>query len=211
LPPHDFPALKPRHLHDARLYADREDMAAGLQIPRGGIIAEVGVALGDFSKRLIAMLAPREFVAIDTFTLHRISTLWGRATADIFQGLDHRTYYQQTLGGYVATLTIREGLSHLMLDTFPERYFDLIYLDADHSYEAVRSDAEVAGRKVRPDGLVIFNDYILFDHVSGTPYGVVPAVNELVVSQGWRVVGLALHQQMYCDIALRPPLSAAGN
>ena len=37
-----------------------------------------------------------------------------------------------------------------------------------------------------------------------TAYGVVPAVNELVVSEGWQVVGFALQQHMFCDIALRP-------
>jgi hypothetical protein len=201
----DFPALTARNLDNARLYADREDMAAALQIPHSGVIAEVGVALGDFSKRLIAMLAPREFVAIDTFVLHQITTLWGRPTAEILHGLDHRTFYQQALAGSACAVTIREGLSHVMLGTFPDGYFDLIYIDADHSYEAVTQDAALAVRKVRPDGVLIFNDYIMYDHFGGGPYGVVPAVNELVVNQGWRVVGLALHQQLFCDIAVRPP------
>jgi hypothetical protein len=203
--PTDFPALLPCHLDSARLYADREHMVGELQVPRHGVVAEVGVAVGSFSVRLIAMLQPREFVAIDTFTLHRIPTLWSRPTAQIFQGMDHRSYYQSALAESPCAVTIREGLSNVMLETFPDRYFDLIYIDADHSCQAVTQDAAVASRKIRPDGIVIFNDYILFDHISMAPYGVVPAVNRLVAEEGWRVIGLGLHQQMFCDIAVRPP------
>ena len=51
-------------------------------------------------------------------------------------------------------------------------------------------------------GLLVFNDYIMVDHHYGTPYGVVRAVNELVTASDWKVVGFALQQQMFCDIAL---------
>jgi hypothetical protein len=205
LVPADFPALAPQHLDNAQLYADREHMVGALHLSRHPIIAEVGVALGDFSVRLIAILQPREFVAIDTFMLHQIPTLWGRPTAEVFQGMDHRNYYRSVMAGSPCAVTIRDGLSDAMLETFPDQYFDLIYIDADHSYQAVMQDAAVASRKIRPDGIVIFNDYILYDHVSMAPYGVVPAVNRLVANDGWRVIGFCLHQQMFCDIALRPP------
>ncbi len=181
-------------------------MIAELPVLPDGVVAELGVGLGDFSNRLIALLHPREFVAIDTFALHLVPRLWGRDTAGIFQGDTHRHYYERALKGTACRVTIREGLSHEMLKTFQDGYFDLIYVDADHGYQAVKQDAEVAARKIRPSGIVVFNDYIMFDHLAGAPYGVVPAVNELVVNAGWRVIGLGLHQQMFCDIALRPPL-----
>jgi hypothetical protein len=34
------------------------------------------------------------------------------------------------------------------------------------------------------------------------PCGVVPTLNELIVTQGWRVVGFALHHAMFCVIVL---------
>jgi hypothetical protein len=39
--------------------------------------------------------------------------------------------------------------------------------------------------------------------LNGTPYGVVPAVNELVAKSGWRVVGFALQPCIFCDVAIR--------
>jgi hypothetical protein len=206
--PTNIPALEARHLAEARLYADRKHMIAALQLPLDGVVAEVGVALGNFSTLLIAALQPREFVAIDRFTLHQITALWGRPTTEIFQGADHRGFYAKVLGECPCVVTIREGQSHLMLETFPDRYFDLIYIDADHSYPAVKRDAAAAARKIKPNGIVIFNDYILFDHLAGVPYGVVPAVNELVVHEGWHVIGFSLHEQMFCDIAVCPPSRA---
>ena len=80
--------------------------------------------------------------------------------------------------------------------------FDLVYVDAGHEYDEVRRDGAVAARKLTPGGVLIFNDYIMVDHHYGTPYGVVRAVNELVTASDWKVVGFALQQQMFCDIAL---------
>ncbi len=200
----DFPALTMAHMRDARLYADRQDLIAALGVPAGGVVAEVGVAFGSFSKVMIDLLHPREFVAVDTFELHKHPMIWGRPTAEVFKGQTHSAFYAAQFEGSGTIMTIREGLSHVRLAEFPNAHFDLIYLDADHSYEAVKADADVAKRKLRRDGVLVFNDYIMFDHVAGAPYGVVPAVNELVVEENWQVVGFGLQHQMFCDIAIRP-------
>lgn len=64
-------------------------------------------------------------------------------------------------------------------------------------------DAEVSTRKLKFDGILIFNDYIMFDHVLGVPYGIVPVVHEFCVNCRWQVLFLALHNNLFCDIALR--------
>lgn len=180
-------------------------MIAGLPVRPGGVIAEIGVAFGYFSKIMIEALKPAEFVAIDTFGLHHFPMVWGRPTHEVLQGLTHEAFYQREMAGAPARVTIRSGFGHLRLAEFPDRHFDLIYIDADHTYDAVKVDLGVAARKLRPDGVLVCNDYIMFDHVAGASYGVVPAVNELVAHAHWRVVGFAFHQQMFCDIAICPP------
>lgn len=40
-----------------------------------------------------------------------------------------------------------------------------IYIDADHSYEGVKKDISVACRKVKHDGILIFNDYIYWSYL----------------------------------------------
>jgi len=55
------------------------------------------------------------------------------------------------------------------------------------------------------DGTLIFNDYVMYDHLQRVEYGVVQAVNQLVIDGDWRVVGFALNHNMFCDIAIRRP------
>lgn len=204
----DYPALTKANLQDARLYADRHDLVANLGIRQGGIVVELGVAFGSFSKVLIEALRPAEFVAIDIFELHKAPSVWGRPTSEVFKSMTHHAFYTAQFAKAATRMTILQGLSHVRLAEFPDQHFDLIYVDADHTYEAVKADAEVAKRKLRRDGALIFNDYILYDHVAGIPYGVVPVVNQLVALEGWRVVGFALQHQLFCDIALRPPVAS---
>jgi hypothetical protein len=45
--------------------------------------------------------------------------------------------------------------------------------------------------------------YIMYDHMQQVVYGVVQVVNQMVVEENWRVVGFALNQNMFCDIAIR--------
>jgi hypothetical protein len=98
---------------------------------------------------------------------------------------------------------IEIGDSAETLPRYEANYFDMIYIDANHFYDAVKVDAELAKVKIKQDGILIFNDYIMYDHIGGWPYGVVQAVNELVTSEDWRVVGFAFEPHMFCDIAIR--------
>lgn len=195
--------LRAEHMRDARLFADRRDLIEALPrpLPR---IAEVGVALGDFSEFLIRALRPTEFIAIDTFVIHQMEELWGKPTFDIFGGLSHEDYYRrrlQTQSG--CNVVVQRGSSFDMLARHDDESFDMIYIDADHTYPAVKRDAEVAIRKIKSSGVLIFNDYIQYDPIEKHPYGVVPVVNELVVEHGFKIIGFALQRLMFCDIAIQ--------
>lgn len=63
------------------------------------------------------------------------------------------------------------GTSYTELEKFDDKYFDVIYIDADHSYEGVLKDLEIAKKKAK---LVTGHDY-----VKGFP-GVMKAVKEQV-------------------------------
>lgn len=200
----NYPELQEANLHNARLYANRKDMVCDLgAAAKEGRIAEVGVALGDFSEFLLETLSPKRFVGFDLFDLHNLELLWGQETKNIFNGASHHDYYKNRLSQYGQTVVTEKGLSQETLIRYPDRYFDLIYLDADHVYEGVKRDAELAARKLIDGGLLIFNDYIMYDPFQNIQYGVVPVVNEMIVNQGWSVVGFALQQHMFCDIAIQ--------
>ena len=99
-------------------------------------------------------------------------------------------------------LIVGEGQSFDVMSAYPDKMFDVIYVDGAHEYEFVKKDAQAAVRKIADDGILIFNDYVLCAPITKELFGVVPVVNELVDKGGWKVIGFGLHPQMYCDIAL---------
>jgi len=199
-----YPALRAEHVApDAGVYFDRSDMLLRLAPEKGLVIGEVGVGLGKFSRFLLNHMAPRIFVAFDVFNLHSMPDLWGRPPDDIFMGLPHRTYYERIFANHRHHMVIEEGQSHQRLAAYPAEYFDILYIDADHRYEGVVRDIEAGAPRVKPDGLLVFNDYVMCDHLGHAPFGVIPAVHELVTHSNWQVVGFSFQPQIYCDVALR--------
>lgn len=170
--------LRPDDLGDAVLYADRHDMAAHL-FDGVARIAEVGTWRGGFARHILDACDPDELHLFD-------------------QSMD-------VLAASVANdvrVHLHEGDSATLLHKVPDAYFGGIYIDADHSLEGVRRDADVAKRKLAPDGVLIFNDYTLWSVIEGAPYGVCHAVADLCYD-GFEIVGFAFQFQGYHDVALR--------
>jgi hypothetical protein len=198
------PALSSAHVApDARLYATREDLLRALAIPRHGIVAELGVAMGDFSARIMETLAPAQFVAFDTFEMHQTPSHWGTASSVLFDNLTHLEFYKRRFAEAGDRVRIERGDSRSTLPQYEDEFFDFIYVDAGHTYDHVKHDAVTALRKLKPGGILAFNDYIMYDLYLRVDYGVVQAVNELVVEHDLQVIGFGLQQVMFCDIAVR--------
>jgi hypothetical protein len=197
-----YPALSAEHVRGARLYANRTDQIAGLAVPKGGKVAEIGVWRATFSKALVDTLKPRQFLAFDIFTGHLEKDWNGMTGHELFDGLTHRQFYEREMAPYRDVTTVVEGSSLETLRGFTDRSFDLVYLDGSHHYDFVKSDAVFGAEMVKETGFLVFNDYMLIDH-NHANYGVVPVVNDMVVNHGWRVAGYALDRDLYCDIALQ--------
>jgi hypothetical protein len=199
---HDFPELDSSHFRNAGLYANRKDLMTALPIPRGGTISEVGIGLGVFSRFLIETLMPRSFHAFDLFQLHNEKQLYGQSAADIFKGKTHLEFYRAEMQSAGCEVVTHEGPSQQTLADVPGHFFDMIYVDGEHTYENVKADAVLAEQRVKPDGILVFNDYVVHDPFQKADYGVVPVVNELVALRSWKVIGFALQKHLFCDIAL---------
>ncbi|MDM0105010.1 class I SAM-dependent methyltransferase [Variovorax sp. J22R24] len=197
------PKLTEEHLRGAQLFSDRFTMIEGLSLPRENpIIGEVGVALGTFTDVMIQKFRPSRFVAFDTYNLHASPLIWGEPSSVLLKGMTHLDFYKDRFAAQGDVMTYEVGDCHETLAAYPDETFDLIYIDAGHEYADVKLDSINAARKLKPDGIIIFNDYVVFDHFANIHYGVVRAANELIVQDNWRVVGLALHSEMFCDLAV---------
>jgi hypothetical protein len=194
--------LPGRHLINSRIVSERSDILKLL--PKGGTVAEVGVAFGRYSRKIIDIMKPKRFVAIDTFQLDAPSLSGHSAYSDVFGELTHEKFYEKEFSAEIQTgrLLVKKGYSSEMLAEFPSGFFDMIYIDAAHDYDSVKKDLELASEKISDGGFLILNDYTILDPLLLQPYGIVQATNEFCISKGWEVVYLALHPYMFCDIAL---------
>jgi SAM-dependent methyltransferase len=177
------PGLDWGHLRDCRVVPDRVELVK-VCLPKRGVVAEVGTDNGTFAEIILKFSVPSE--------LHVIDISLAKFRRDVFA--------QEIQAG---TVRLHESDSVEALRRFPDGYFDWIYIDANHSYESVKRDIDEAKRAVKRGGLLVFNDYAFWSHREFMAYGVVQAVNELCLSENWDLLYLALHPEMYCDVALR--------
>ena len=196
----DFPELTAAHVEGARLFANRHDLIRGLRLPPNPVIAEIGVALGEFSKFLIEQYRPSQFHAFDVFLLHTEEVIWGRPPTEVLGNKTHLDFYRDAMNGH--NVIVHEGPSAETLRDLPDQCLDLAYIDGAHYYEGVLRDAEESVRALKPGGIIIFNDYIAHDFYQRSDYHVIPIANRLIVNGGWKVVGFALQRDMFCDIAI---------
>jgi SAM-dependent methyltransferase len=159
------------------------------QMPRRGVVAEIGVDLGDFSEKILALNRPRVLHLIDPWTAesgeYRQRLPDGdAASVDSPRKLDTvarfalvRDRFSSDIDG--GGVVLHRADSVTAGADFPDSLFDWVYIDGNHSYEFVRQDLELYWRKLKPGGYIVCDDY---HHAGFWEDGVTRAVDEFVGS-----------------------------
>lgn len=94
-------------------------------------------------------------------------------------------YYMGYLQRYrvLDKVAILIGLSTDILPRLPKDTFDMAFIDATHTYEAVKKDIELTIPLVKSGGLISFHDYQEGNHV-----GVQQAVDEFIAQDIFRPI-----------------------
>ena len=170
-------------LEGAEILADRHKLLD--RMPKSAVCAEIGIDRGYFSLAILEQTIPQELFLVD-ITLSRLdpaSEAQLRARPEV---------------------TLIEAPSETGLASHPDASFDWIYLDADHSYGAVKKDIDALINKVKPGGYFLFNDFTLWSPANMMNYGVSRAAFEFLnANPDWTVAYLALQGGGYHDLALR--------
>jgi hypothetical protein len=153
-------------------------------LPRGSVGMEIGVHHGDFSRQLLDSVSPRELHLVDPWehsTDPAYAQAWyggaakgGAAEMDARFAAVKARFAAAIAAGIV---TVHRSYSSDALASFPDGYFDWIYIDGNHTYEFVRQDLELSDRKVKPGGLIAGDDY---GYAGWWEDGVTRAVDEFV-------------------------------
>lgn len=174
------PKIPQSQLDGCQMLTDRIEMLR--RFPSGGVVAEIGTYKGDFARAILDIMQPAELHLADvTFSLCR---------ADVLADPRVRRH---------------EALSVPFLQSCADASFDMIYVDADHGYDAVCADIAAAAPKVKPGGYLAFNDFARIIRRGFGVLGVQRAVSEFAVASGWPIVYFCLEGEGLYDIALRRP------
>jgi len=136
------------------------------------VVCEIGVFKGDFSKIMLDILSPKELHLIDIFDGKMCS---GDKDGNDIVWTDLNKEYLNVKNMFLdnKNVYIHKGFSYDILNGFYDNYFDMIYIDGNHSYNGVKSDLKSSFLKVKNGGLICGHDYI-----SSKFEGVVRAVDE---------------------------------
>jgi hypothetical protein len=145
------------------------------------IVCEIGVFRGEFSDVILEKLKPTELHLIDVFEGETCS---GDKDGNniIWTNLNYE--YERLLEKYRENNSIKlhKGKSLDILSKFENDYFDLIYIDGDHSYDGVKGDLKTAFEKTKRGGYICGHDYTpsMFE-------GIVRAVNEFCIEKNIKI------------------------
>lgn len=142
-------------------------------------VVEVGTYQGAFADIIIGRTNPTNFYAVDPLRL--------------FPGMNSNPGVEfnsqdklDRLAGAVSARLNRHGhtlireTSDVASQSFEDNSIDLVYLDADHSFDGCSADIDYWYPKVRQGGILAGHDYCDGNPQKGHVYGVIQAVAQLV-------------------------------
>lgn len=153
------------------------------QMPRGAVCAEIGVWRGEFSERILQHTNPRKLHLIDPwlFQPHYPRRTYGGRVAGNQPDMDCIFEDVATRFRHTANVVLHRGRSADVLPQFDDGYFDWVYIDGDHSFEAVLADLRMCFAKTKSDGVIAGDD---FTWSKREGYPVSRAVQEFVEQTG---------------------------
>lgn len=188
------------------LMATREQLVRLLR--PGGVGLEIGVATGAFSQVLLDEARPAKLHLVDPW-IHHADPAYQPDVNNVPQQESDRRHREvcdrfesQMRSGVVE---IHRATSEAAVARFPDAYFDWIYIDGAHHYEACVSDLRLYAPKVKPDGLILGHDYSAGDDARRMNFGVVQAVNEFVAAGAAEFLALT-HEQFPTYVLAKPPI-----
>jgi hypothetical protein len=182
--------LRRENMANCRLLLDRDELLR--QLPTGAVCAEIGVDQGEFTESILRATQPRELHLVDN---------WGSERYDESKFESVRSKFAEASAR--GQVHIHRRLSLDAVRDFSDEQFDWIYIDTTHAYELTANELRAYAPKVRRGGIIAGHDYVMGNWINGFRYGVVEAVHEFCVNEGWELIYLTVEQVENQSFAIR--------
>ncbi len=145
-----------------------------LDIPQGGRALEVGSYLGASSCRIAAALFSNDgrLYCVDT---------WENETMPEGMRDTFAEFQKNTNGAAFRITTVRKRSGEMVASDF-SLPFDFAFIDADHTYPAVRGDVDLVSEWLRDGSVLAMHDVTFFEAVSRV-------VGEMLATGEWQLIG----------------------
>jgi hypothetical protein len=164
-----------------KIFETRNDLIE--KLPKNINIVELGVFKGEFAEELYNRMSPKHLTLVDIW-----EGSYGSGDKD---GNNHITIdnmelvYKGLVEKYsnVDNVDVVRSTSTAFLESQEDNSLDMVYVDADHSYEAVLSDLKLSFQKIKVGGILAGHDYIINTQIAA-------AVDHFCYSYGQRIVAI---------------------
>ena len=164
-------------------------------LPKGGEVAEIGVANGDFSKDILDIAAPRRLHLIDPWE-HQDRADYARDGNNVSDAEQEARFnavlarFRDQIDG--KTVCVHRDYADDAAIFFADSQLDWVYVDGMHTLDAAYQDLNIYQHKVKPDGFIVGHDSTNHAQAQRWNFGVVEAVNRFVLDFGYEFVALTL-------------------
>jgi hypothetical protein len=177
------------HLRGCELLPTREALLE--HMPKGGMAAEFGVDHGAFSETILRICAPQRLFLVDMWSESRFAA-----------GL--QTVSAKFTGNPAVEIVQADSVTAMrrLAQIFPQS-FDWVYIDTTHAYRETSTELPAAAALLRPGGYICGDDHCTGNVMTPVPYGVIEAVQEFCVRDGWRYRYLTMDRMGHSSFALQ--------
>lgn len=121
------------------------------------ICAELGVQAGGHAKQMMQFLRPDELHLIDCWQYQDDY----EDIANVPQEKQDQIFYtaQQRMNPYSDRVTFHREFTVPAMNLFPNFYFDLVYIDANHQVDAIYNDIIACVPKMKEHGVIAGHDF----------------------------------------------------
>ena len=145
--------------------------------PKGGVYAEIGVFIGTFSARIVENCAPSKLYMVDMW---RDGLDW-MVNGELRHFSGQEAYLEACKLDCNQCVRMRRQKAVEFISELPDNHLDVVYHDADHSYEAVRDCLNLSLPRMKKGGWISGHDYCdVFP-------GVIKAVDEFASKNGLKI------------------------
>lgn len=157
-------------------------------VPKNGVGCEIGVWKGEGSAKLLEAAQPFKMFLIDPWIPIPEDHI-EKYTSACWRDYDYEThtkFYLHVLKQFAIQrkekrVEVIRAKSEDAVTLFDDEFFDWVFVDGDHSYEAVLNDLQLYSKKLKVGGFLMGDDY----YGSDWCYQVGLAVDDFMKDNSW--------------------------